>query len=59
MRLVIEEHERFQHPPQRFAKSWQELAASAPEGGTQIMYATHSPIVVDRAAIRCAIGAER
>ncbi|MFI9765822.1 AAA family ATPase [Streptomyces sp. NPDC052415] len=47
--LAIEEPELFQHPPQArtFAKVLRELVANSPEGRTQVMYATHSPIFID------------
>lgn len=49
--LAIEEPELFQHPPQArtFAKVLRELLASSPEGRTQVMYATHSPVFIDPA----------
>ncbi|MFE1359447.1 ATP-dependent nuclease [Streptomyces harbinensis] len=47
--LAIEEPELFQHPPQArtFAKVLRELVATSPQGGTQVMYATHSPVFID------------
>lgn len=47
--LAIEEPELFQHPPQArtFAKVLRELIATSPEGRTQVMYATHSPVFID------------
>ncbi|MET9968646.1 AAA family ATPase, partial [Streptomyces sp. NPDC006356] len=47
--LAIEEPELFQHPPQArtFAKVLRELVATSPEGRTQVMYATHSPVFID------------
>ncbi|MEV5521476.1 AAA family ATPase [Streptomyces pseudogriseolus] len=47
--LAIEEPELFQHPPQAktFASVLRELVASSPEGRTQVMYATHSPIFIN------------
>ncbi|MFS0695960.1 ATP-dependent nuclease [Streptomyces nitrosporeus] len=47
--LAIEEPELFQHPPQArtFAKVLRELAATAPQGHTQVMYATHSPVFIN------------
>ncbi|WP_405202792.1 ATP-dependent nuclease [[Kitasatospora] papulosa] len=47
--LAIEEPELFQHPPQArtFAKVLRELVAASPEGRTQVMYATHSPVFLD------------
>ena len=47
--LAIEEPELFQHPPQTrtFAKVLRELVATSPQGRTQVMYATHSPVFID------------
>ncbi|MDR3080403.1 MAG: ATP-dependent endonuclease [Streptomyces sp.] len=47
--LAIEEPELFQHPPQArtFAKVLRELVAASPQGRTQVMYATHSPVFID------------
>ncbi|WP_137992475.1 ATP-dependent nuclease [Streptomyces vilmorinianum] len=47
--LAVEEPELFQHPPQArtFAKVLRELVTSSPEGRTQVMYATHSPVFID------------
>ncbi|MET9891898.1 AAA family ATPase [Streptomyces sp. NPDC006465] len=47
--LAIEEPELFQHPPQArtFAKVLRELVATSPEGRTQVMFATHSPVFID------------
>ncbi|MEU8848826.1 AAA family ATPase [Streptomyces sp. NPDC048564] len=49
--LAIEEPELFQHPPQArtFAKVLRELVSASPDGRTQIMYATHSPVFIDPA----------
>lgn len=48
--LAIEEPELFQHPPQArtFAEVLRGLVAASPEG-TQVMYATHSPVFIDPA----------
>ncbi|WOX21227.1 ATP-dependent nuclease [Streptomyces solicathayae] len=48
--LAIEEPELFQHPPQArtFAEVLRGLVATSPEG-TQVMYATHSPVFIDPA----------
>ncbi|MFJ6995282.1 ATP-dependent nuclease [Streptomyces sp. NPDC003090] len=47
--LAVEEPELFQHPPQArtFAEVLRDLVTSAPEGRTQVMYATHSPVFID------------